>query len=87
MTMPITGEDTLQGFLVGTVNESGRCEACDKRLGVGSRAALWHPTRELFCLECAESVWRGKRSIGEVLTLPVIAIVVLFASVVLGILD
>ena len=48
------------GFVVGTVNEPGYCEACHARLRVGSRAAIWHTTSQLFCISCANKVGRDK---------------------------
>ena len=83
---PITGEDTRKGFLIGTVNEPGVCEACGKKLRVGSRAAIWHPTRELFCLFCLETVWvdpEGFRA--ETIIIPLLLIGALMASVMLNI--
>lgn len=47
------------GFIVGTINEPGYCEACKAKLKVGNRAAMWNPTAELFCIECANTVGGG----------------------------
>lgn len=83
---PITGEDTRKGFLVGTVNQPGVCESCGKKLRVGSRAAIWHPTRELFCLICLEVVWVEPEGFKwDSVVIPLLLIVALMASVALNI--
>lgn len=53
-------EVELTGFTVGIINEPGYCEVCHHRLRVGSRAAIWRPTKELFCVICAEQVAGSK---------------------------
>ncbi len=48
------GEENLEGFVVGTVHEPGICEACHHKLRIGTRAALWNRTRQLYCIDCAK---------------------------------
>lgn len=72
------------GFIVGTVNEPGYCEACQDKLRVGSRAALWSASAALFCIDCAkEGFGRTEQDdavaralIALILTLTLLALIV-----------
>lgn len=73
------------GFIVGTVNEPGYCEACHDKLRVGDRAAIWSAQASLFCIECAR---RGSpdeyADAAAQALITVILLVVLLALVVWG---
>lgn len=74
------------GFIVGTVNEPGYCEVCRAKLRVGRRAAIWNPTSELFCLDCAKAVG-GEEEPDDVvwsLVIPMIVLAALFLLLILG---
>lgn len=78
-------DETPPGFVVGTVNEPGYCEACHTRLRVGNRAAIWHSTSELFCLECAHEVGGGDDDWVTNLAIPILMISGLLVVIALGI--
>lgn len=78
-------EEVPEGFVVGTVNEPGFCENCHQRLRVGSRAALWNPTRELFCVDCANDIGKDyPLNLSEVI-IPLVLVAALLVAVITGV--
>ena len=76
--------DELEGFRVGVINEPGYCEVCHHRLRVGSQAAIWRPTKELFCVDCAKEVATSEPPVASIL-FPLLFAGGLLAAVVLGV--
>lgn len=76
--------EELEGFTVGIINEPGYCEVCHHRLRVGSHAAIWRPTKELFCVSCAQEVATGKQDWSSVIPTLLVAIG-MFAAIALGV--
>lgn len=74
----------LDGFTVGIINEPGYCEVCHHRLRVGAQAAIWRPTKELFCVGCAREVGATREPEWAAMILPVMFIAALLGSIALG---
>lgn len=76
----------LEGFTVGIINEPGYCEVCHHRLRVGSHAAIWRPTKELFCVECAKDVSGKEAEIGWAsVVITILFVLGLFALMAVGV--
>lgn len=77
--------EPLSGFTVGIINEPGYCEVCHHRLRVGSHAAIWRPTKELFCVSCAEEVAGGKQQPWSSVVPTLMLAAGLFAAIAFGV--
>jgi hypothetical protein len=58
--VPAEGQDVPEGFVVGFITLEGYCECCHEALKMRERAALWNPTGELFCIDCARECNRSQ---------------------------
>jgi hypothetical protein len=81
----MSDKEVPDGFVMGTVNEPGYCENCRRRLRIGSRAALWNPTRELFCVDCANDIGQEyPLNLAEVIV-PMMLVALLLVVVITGV--